>query len=213
VNYIFGAAERDGPAGPAPINTPRVRKSMTRPSPVALPFGSEKDMPSPGAGAGAASPGFGGGAATTPGGRHGSTPRTVGLTPPFKSDATAHFPSRAEGLPSAPPAPPGETVAITLASVAKMSLPDLREALRARGLSPAGGLTALQERMTDFLKGLPSDTPAFVPVDSGMDWPSADDVDAGSRPTQARRSIRISATSGTGGGNSSLGYILGAGGA
>jgi hypothetical protein len=211
VNYIFGAAERDGPAGPAPINTPRVRKSMTRPAAVVLPYGSEKDIPSPGHGAGAVSP-----SATTPiGGRHGSTPRaSATLTTPYKSDASAQFPSRADGLPSAPPAPPGEAVAIELSSVAKMSLPDLREALRARGQSPAGGLAALQERLTDFLKGLPSDTPAFVPTDSGMDWPSANEEDAGSKPkSQARRSIRISASAGTGGGNSSLGYILGAGGA
>jgi hypothetical protein len=30
VNYIFGAAYRDGPAGPAPAGTPRVRKSFSK---------------------------------------------------------------------------------------------------------------------------------------------------------------------------------------
>jgi hypothetical protein len=213
VNYIFGAAERDGPPGPAPLNTPKVRKSCSsRPVGLQLPFGSEQDVPAPSPGGprvsgSAAAPAV---ALPSPDGR---SPLRGGFVVPFKTDATAHFPQRAEQLPSAPPAPPSAQTPIVLSHVAKMSLPELREALRARGLSPAGGLTALQERLTAALKGLPADTPEFVPQDSGIDWPSADEVDAGSRPTQARRSIRISATAGTGGGHSSLGYTLGAGGA
>ena len=30
VNYIFGAAYRDGPPGPEPAGTPRVRKSFSK---------------------------------------------------------------------------------------------------------------------------------------------------------------------------------------
>jgi hypothetical protein len=171
-----------------------------------LPFGSEKDIPAPGA----ASP-----VAPSPGpviGADGRTPRRS-TAAPYKVDPASHFPQRSEQLPSAPPAPPVDGTSISVAHIAKMSLADLRETLRARGLSPAGGLTALQERLTDALKGLPPDTPTFTPVDSGMDWPVAGEEDPRSKPaSQARRSIRISASNGSGGGASSLGYALGAGG-
>jgi len=160
-----------------------------------VPYGSEVDLPSPGA------------AAPSPG----RSPR-VSLSAPFKTDAAAQFPTRAEQLPSAPPASPSSATAAALASVAKMSVAELRETLRGRGLSPAGGLTALQERLTDALKGLPLDTPAFEPVASGMDWPDANEVDPGSRPTHRISSVRISASSGSGGGASSLAYTLGSGG-
>jgi hypothetical protein len=166
-----------------------------RPDGLHLPYGSEADQPSPHA------------AAPSPG----RSPR-VSLSAPFKTDESAQFPQRSEQLPSAPPASPASATAAALAAVAKMSVAELRETLRGRGLSPAGGLAALQERLTDALKGLPLDTPAFEPQDSGIAWPDRTEVDPGSKPTHRHSSVRISASSGSGGGNSSLAYTLGAGG-
>ena len=197
MNYIFGAAERDGPEGPPAGNTPRLRKSFSRGTPGVLPFGSEVDIHGP------ASPG----GLISPGGRAPGPRNSFGA--PFKVDASAHFPNREEQLPSAPPPLPTAADGPALASVAKMSLPELRETLRNRGLSPAGGLAALQERLIDALKGLPLDTPAFVAQPSGIEWPS-DDNDPSGKPAQTRPSIRVSTGGGgSGGGPSSLGYVLG----
>lgn len=170
-----------------------------RPDGLQLPYGSEADAPSPGAPP----------ASPLAGGR---SPRVSLSAPPFKTDAAALFPTRAEQLPSAPPASPSSATASALAMIGKMPLAELRETLRARGLSPAGGLTALQERLADALKGLPLDTPAFVAVDSGIDWPDANEVDPASKPAHRISSVRISASGGSGGGASSLGYTLGSGG-
>ena len=93
-------------------------------------------------------------------------------------------------------------------------LPELREALRARGLSPAGGLEVLANRLGDCVRGLPSDAPPFVAVnDSGMDWPKADEPPISARISAPGSKGRANVIGGAaaGGGTDSMRSLLAGG--
>ena len=77
--------------------------------------------------------------------------RRASLAVVKRRDRAASVQPRRTGPPS-PPSPQGQLDVETERQIRGMSLPDLRVALRARGLSPAGGLEALRERLVDCIK-------------------------------------------------------------
>ena len=198
VMYLFAAGERDAPASPgAPGGRPTGRKSFSS-APAAAPFGTSRDLEDAEAKMAAA--------------------HLSGLpsapAAPFSTDAAVRLPPRSS-LPSAPPVAAADADSGALEDavsvVAKMSLPELREALRARGLNPAGGHEALTGRLCDYLRGAPPDAPPCVPVqNSGMDFPQPGEKNAPApRASQSRGRASVPGMSASGGGRDQVASLLG----
>ena len=182
VQYLFAAGDRDAPvSSPGGTGRPTGRKSFSTAQGGSVPFGTVRDLEDAEAKMAAA--------------------HLSGLpaapTAPFSTDAAVRLPPRSS-LPSAPPvaAADADSGALedALSVVSKMSLPELREALRSRGLNPAGGHEALTSRLSDYLRGAPPDAPPFVAMqNSGMDFPQPGEKNApGPRTSQSRGKGRVS---------------------
>lgn len=96
---------------------------------------------------------------------------------PYATEEPVEAPKPPPPRPPPPVAPYGQPVAeqarrepetltpalaAQLAHVGRMSLHELREALRAAGISPAGSLVTLQGRLSQKLQGHSCDAPPFV---------------------------------------------------
>jgi hypothetical protein len=183
VHYLLsGAGERDAPASPGGAARQTGRKSFSTAHGGSVPFGTVSDLRDAEAKMAAA--------------------HLSGLPcapkAPFSTDAAVRLPPRSS-LPSAPPvaAADADSGALedALSVVSKMTLPELREALRSRGLNPAGGHEALTSRLSDYLRGAPPDAPPFVAMqNSGMDFPQPGEKNATTVPrtSQSRGKGRVS---------------------
>jgi len=113
--------------------------------------------------------------------------------PPFRIEPRGSFAQQ-----------PADNLGARLASVSKMSVAEMRVALRARGLSPAGGGEVLQARLTESLQGQPGDV-VFAPQEScSMERPSFPGP-----PPPSRRAATIGGASAGGGKDSMRSIVFG----
>lgn len=197
VQYLFGAADTAPPGASTPTGRATGRRSFASPG-AGVPFGTASDLEEAQAAVATAH-------------SEGNVPAAP--EPPFKTDATARLPPRSS-LPSAPPVACADADAgalqEALAIVARMNLPELRAALRARGLNPAGGLDTLASRLSEFLRGAPSDAPPFVPVSNGMEFPDkVPDAGGAPRTSMSKGKAKVIGSAGAGGGIDSVGALIG----
>jgi hypothetical protein len=123
------------------------------------------------------------------------------LSAPTPASPAPYFTEARLSAPGTPSSDAAQQMRIS--AVSKMSVPELRLALRVRGLSPAGGSEALRTRLTEHLEGMPPDVVFAPSALCRMDRPST----APAAPTPSRRAATIGSDS-AGGGRDSLRGLL-----